>query len=1156
MKRLISLLVVITMLAGMCITAGAALPETTQYVFNGAGTDKGVLGTDNFVQNNKSGSPIRKVHGKVHGQPAKYGDDVWYVSAPYEHNDINIALNGDSINTHGYVEGEKVHMTTEIMVPSTNDPISRYAQSQIGLNVVPLVKDGSDALVKSTNGVHVPVAGTSAGITDILALNTSTMRFDVFGNVSTNEAWEYDKWYRLDIVMVMGQNPQAALYVNGSPLTVSSGTDATFDGQKTTTDYVNVGVWDAEKNFVASPIWGVGEFYLQTVLNNNGYSNSKLYIDNMVYESLAATDEADIPTPLSLMGLADGAGVDRALLANATVSLPEWNAHLVKKVSLSIDGAEALVDDAAPFGFDLSTIIRGVRNIELKALDAEDNVLVSRNQTIVVGGKEEVVFLDCDFNMAWNVLLNHPIYNGPIYASANPHYANRNDMTETRHIDIEDVTDGAETPVTKTQAVKLFSSGTDDNARFGWINDTQKATTGIVKVSYDYLVKNDDITQILIKPIHKNIPTLKYVASESGEGGYYTSDNDYRLNTKLNIPAAFDRWQRWDWTIDLSRGQISLDIDGEKAIDAAQFIGANDYADEGKGFQISFKGKEDPTNFVAIDNAKITYETGFTAYENDMYDHHAGKAYSEYTYDEIMAQPKIFAYNYGGTKIPVGTEGGAVYGDTIMNAEDTAPLNASIQDSLVVEFDGERVVTDGTNASADTYVLPFYVSRGLKKDPKGTSNILPEYGMTTIEYDFYTDNYDYKEWYVSFATMKVMGTNPNRNGGTAGTSLMYNLYYPGFSLNAGKWQNHKIVLMHRDGAVVDVYAYADGKLIKTANMEGNNWSRYHETNLQFVVKGKADPADETKYAPSRIALDNVKVSYTPIVPHIESVSFAGADAAYGKVANITEGAIATVNMAGFDMNNLSSKISVTDSEGTPVEIIPTLIPSTLGLPEFNESATSNLLQARSFTLPIGSLEVGKTYTIKVDSGLAFDRQKNVYIHHGDDNQGTAGDSVLLEDNWSYSVTTREPSTYTFTVVESLPVAEIPDDGVAGDITVLDARFTTGAADVATGIVAPYVGGTAIPAGKLLRADMKVNNASATAQTVYPVLATYSDNKLVGIALGTPETVHAKAENVTVTSGSVVVGTEANLTAKAFLLNDLVAISPLSGTYDISTVAAE
>ena len=117
------------------------------------------------------------------------------------------------------------------------------------------------------------------------------------------------------------------------------------------------------------------------------------------------------------------------------------------------------------------------------------------------------------------------------------------------------------------------------------------------------------------------------------------------------------------------------------------------------------------------------------------------------------------------------------------------------------------------------------------------------------------------------------------------------------------------------------------------------------------------------------------------------------------------------------------------------------------------------------------------------------------------------------------------------------------------ITVNDVRFTTHANSVDEAPLAGYAG-AGLTEGYKLRADMLVSNGSDSAQTIAMVIATYSGDELVDVAIGGDAVVPAGAKNLTITSAPIVIGDDTNLTAKVFLLNSLGTLTPLSSAYDI------
>lgn len=1079
LKRLLSLAMVCAMLAGLYVPVSAA-DAYALYAMDGDTRSLGGFG--HYVA-----GAVYNGFREGDALPGKTGETVYEVTTKGARRDALIRLQN---MTDRYTAGEKLHFSTEFMIPEGN---TYYSNSGPTFNASFFTK--ADSADTTTTGLGVKNDGNrETKATDrrnVISFNPSTKKIQVFGkSVYTDVKWEENNWYKVDVVVETGAKPKAAIYVDGQPLIVNADygngvtfhkndADATFDGIKTATDYVNVGGRDDSLNYFDTGIYGISGMSFGIVGGSSDDSITTMYMDNMSYKVLPANENPVIDSALKFKGLSDGATVDRNALKAVSVTLPEWIRGAVAKVSVSADGNDAAESTAAPFTFDLSAINRGLHNFTISAYDANGNLLKSATRSLVVAGAEEQTMYYMDFNAS-------PFYHSSeLYQGSTPHYNNMGDNTDVRKTTFEDVTDA--NGVTK-RAAKLYSVNNTSELRLGYVPaDGKVLKTGIVKVNYDMYIDNDNITSLQLCR-KKSYPFALWDA----EAKKFKTYNFWTgLKEEIYFDAAIGRWQNWEWTLDFEKGGMaSLKIDGKTAFENVAIQSWSNDSHGYLGFVFAFLNSAEAENFIAVDDLKVTRYTGIEPVSYDMYDINVGKAYSEYTWAQIHTE-------LGGSKkaaVPSDAVNSKIYGGVVADELGIA-LNEDFGESVIAEFSADDAYTaDGTHK----FAIPISMKQGI---------VQIEEGRTTVEYDFYLDNLNHNGMNIYLNYTSVAGI-------AAGTSK---LKFSPFAnqpatadIKVGQWQKHKMVMEYNDGDKVYVQYFVDGESIYYGYI---NYLYTNNTGTPTWFYWQIAGADNNGfYAANKMAIDNVKYTYEPIIPYINSVDFGEGNEKGGLVkAGATSANLALVGNA-ITADSVAGLVSVAEKGAeTALEGITVTAAASASAKDVTNINISGL-----------ALEAGKTYTITIAPGIGFD---------------------------STALITHEPIEYTFTAVENFEEAITPDDGVAGNITVADVRFTVGSAPVyRNNVVKPYTG--TLAEGQELRADVMVNNASDSAETFRVIIATYSGNKLVGVSVGEECTVSAKATNRVVTSGNITIGTEENLTAKVMIVDETNKVAPLSRAFDL------
>ncbi|MBE7030547.1 MAG: hypothetical protein E7409_03855 [Ruminococcaceae bacterium] len=1128
MKRLISLLVTLAMLAGMCVSVGAALPATTEYAPVESPGAELKTPFSHYVANAYENE---FVPGK--GLAGKEQDLVYKITTTKGRSDAQLRLTDAALAAHTtYEDGEKVHMTTEIMIPSGTE---FYYLSSPAINVEVLTGEKGGEL--TANGIGVKNKGAKSRTTasnlisghqkQLVVFNTTNKHFELFGRgVYTDTSWEYDQWYRFDIVLTMGSNPRASIYVDGEPMRINvdygngvgyhhNDSDATFDGSRTTSEDVKIGYYDSSWNYFDTGIWGVKGFCpVVTVMGptQGAEDFNTIYADNVSYKVLAKGVEANIPEALGIAGYADGATVDPSLLNEVTVNPPSWSAHKVSKVTLSVDGATAQEDTEAPYTFDLSNLERGVRHITLTAYDSQDLIIKQRVQTMVVAGNEKRIYLDENFNEFANT---NALLSGKFYGRSTR--VENLDGT-TRNITLESVTDS--TDVTHEKAVKIFSNGADVDFKWGanpnsadsvagWPSMKQ-GSTGLMKVEYDVYLS--DMTNVSKLYVSLNNNGANYVIWDAATQKFTTFDQGgwAGINTSASFDPVVGKWHKWQWEIDHFKGKASLWVDGQLVLDRGNIHSATAGLGDGVGF--TFNVAEGTGAFMAVDNMKVSSETAPATIEKVMKSVNSGTLYSTMDWaTQIYPNEGFIGKNGDAVTLPAGATASGVKGAVVYGEDGETPLNANFGESLVVEFSDQDTV-----GASSQIMIPIAIGVGQYNDTS------PHFTNTVVEFDMYRSNTNHGDFAMAVATNVALKVA----AGTSRIKVNPQGYYDSYTdMAVGQWQHHRLEFDYSGSFAGPLKYYVDGKLVYHGS-SGYNFT--HETSrqgrLRFMFNGAKDETTG-KFKPCKFAIDNVKVNYTPIVPYIHGVDFGTGNGSGNLVKAGTMTPVVNITGHGLNFTNLATLLTVTDEKGNP---------ATMGTPV----GTSNYGQmGATISLTDLVLEPNKTYTIKLAAGLPYDGGRAMKTH--------------------------EPMSYTFKTVAELPtVTPVPGDGVAGDITVTGVRMNSyGPYMMGDYMVEAYAGGE-ISNNRRLRADVLVSNASEETQTFRAIIATYSDGKLTNVSLGEPCVVNPLDKNVLVSSGEVTVIRTENedeealdqfvdeFTAKAFLVNDMATFTPISYSYDI------
>lgn len=858
MKRLISLLVALAMLTGMCITAGAQLPGTTSYFED---FEDGALSAP-FSTVNGYGVAYFGVLEGVGDETEKYGDKVYKMSqaaewtAKYSGLELGVKME----NTHNtYADGEKVHMTSQIMIPAGTKFYRDPAGSpSVMANV--FVDESGAAYELGVQNAGDATYNDGRQVNSVVTFSDNK-KIMLFGSqIHTTTTWAYDTWYTVDVVLVMGSKPQAAIYVNGEPLRIDPkfNDDLTFDGVNTSTDYISVGyrVTDTANNtsaFTEAPIKGVGNYYpVRAAALHEAPEDTAVYVDNIGYKALAANQEADIYTPFALAGIKDGDVVDRADLATATVTIPKWDAADIAKVSITVDGAEtALAEDAeAPYVFDLSKLERGIRTLTLNGYNANDELVKTRDYSISVAGNETHVRTDCDFEGT-----KATIYGTELFQE-------RNGIECVEVADSDGVSYGRSLQISASanspfgQAIPLY-----------YRNKTLEGyDSGMAYMEYDMYIANDAVTNWQVSSnttyiIGYNSDTKKFVGTNYG---YLRSAYDY------SFPATFGKWQRWVWLFDYTTSKITLWIDGTPVINNATM--ENPTQNLVREFEFVFNNASETENFVALDNFKVWRKNALPVKANDM----SGDISS------ITGSGRTFV-NTGELKT------GVVY------AEDgETPLNPDFGNSLLMEIDAVDAAGSGK-----------YIQVGSLFDTLG-KRLTAANGITTIEYDIYLQNSDYTA--LNFEVNNEYLWQSKNMGVCAAEA-------PKIDLTPGAWHHHKFVLTPpaTAGGKPSIAVYVDGKHVRTTPANTN--FAYDTPFLAFALTPAASAEDANLAKPILVALDNLSQSYEPIVPYMKGVAFDAASA-YGEV--VSSATTATITMGGVPVL-AADKVSVVNADGTALE---------------------------------------------------------------------------------------------------------------------------------------------------------------------------------------------------------------------------------------------
>lgn len=604
LKKCISLAIVCIMLAGFFVPAYAdSTVSYTQYVTDFE--NKSLGGFEQYF-------PGAYINGYIDGSnlPGKTDDTVYGVTTIGK--EKNFVLRLTDLTTR-YSLGEKLHFSTEFFVPETNV----YYDKNTALALSATFFTSSDASDTTVCSLGVKNDGNKDTRKDdrnrIIRFNPQTSRIELFGNsVYTNTKWEAGKWNKIDVVVVTGALPQAAIYVNGQPVFINvdfgngvtyhkDNKDATFDGIKTSTEYVKVGYRDDDLKYFDTGIYGIQKLSLSMLGGKTDTDKNSIYYDNTFLKVLSATEQPEIDTALSFRGVGDGASLKMSELSALEVSVPAWFADATTKVAVYVDGAQPVYDESAPFAFDLSALSAGLHNIEISAFDAKDNLLgkVSRQLSVVPDEDVKTVFSE---NFDSGDIVDTP--NSFLKQGSSPN----NGGTAKRKISFEDVTDS---DGTKKRAALLYACGNQTAVKLSFLpltNGTGDATkvikTGIVKVTYDMCLKDDKFSQLSF--FRRDGYNL--VNWDSGQKKFVTNNDWTGVKGDYSFEAEIDKWQQWEWTFDFeSDYTVTLKIDGATVLDKVPLQTFKETSADKHlfyNFGISFKSTD--ASSVAVDNFNVT----------------------------------------------------------------------------------------------------------------------------------------------------------------------------------------------------------------------------------------------------------------------------------------------------------------------------------------------------------------------------------------------------------------------------------------------------------------------------------------------------------------------------------------------------------------------
>ncbi|MBE7030419.1 MAG: hypothetical protein E7409_03195 [Ruminococcaceae bacterium] len=650
MKRFISLLVVFAMLTGMCITVGATLPTVTEYTIDGPEDFYHVVNGPDGVY--KSNGYARYQNGYDHVIPGKTaGDDV--IESRIKVNEIkqrsvqvpdnayrrafDVTLDATKTTDTTYTDGEKIHLSTEIMIPTG----SLYYWTPAGAPSIDAQVWGKATGEETATAKNIGVAFEGEAVYNKSRANDALVTFCtqdykftgnkvcLFGQqVYTDFTWEYDKWYTVDIVIVAGSKPQVAIYINGEALALSNRYGGkTFDGHKTTTDYIDIGFRSNDgstSTFTQGSVHGVTGFRPLsgvTASPSDITQDVVTYIDNVSYKALAANEQPEIARPFGLDGVLDGGSYVRNTLTAVSPYIPKWIASDVATVDVTVNGAPLAPSEGGTF--NLSTLDRGVKFITLTAKDAEDAVVATQEITVTltdapqVHTKGTVTFGDTaqtgylPFVNTGEGFYAYSTRAGNMDASYGIVQADGGINGEGDYFAKMYKNESLENA--KTGAIRLgyrtrFSSDNSNlDANRKYWND------GVARISYDMYIANDDrnssSAMVSMGVTHSGKTSL---AGHASANNWYIGDHTV-YNQMFDGTAKTDRlshpigaWAHYEWVLNYHDNTVDLFVDGQPYRSSAM----REYAQKGiEGFWITFNGGITKENYLGLDNLRYQYES-------------------------------------------------------------------------------------------------------------------------------------------------------------------------------------------------------------------------------------------------------------------------------------------------------------------------------------------------------------------------------------------------------------------------------------------------------------------------------------------------------------------------------------------------------------------
>lgn len=679
MKRLICFTIVITMLVGLCFTTGvsASVPTYTTYEINSAdflnGYSAYYYSADGFASlfSWKAEAETGAVQNLPSNPNGRYGEEVYKLTSNAGGRDIFIKIQPEKIQDVRFNEGDIVHLTSEMMISEGAKLVSDYTDNKIGITLSPLfgTKTGDTYDVSagsSATGIRVANRGKKWYKTHandmIIGMDTDNQHFSLFGNVNTAETWEYDKWYRFDVVLTMGEKPTASIYVNGDPLTVKpeeaghfDDKDATFDGIHTISENVAIGTWNGDGSgsdpvFVQEGLYGLADATLVRALSSE---KSTIYLGDLAYRAMQAGSDVEIPNALTLLGVNDGGFFDPADLTAVKVQVPEFIKHKTASVELSVDGNIITGTNGV---YDLSSIGGGNKSITLIAKDVQGKVLRTSSMSIKLsgesstpvdndihgldavtfGGADEANLAGTNFTTFWDTFF---VKQGEGFkyntnpADAATHKAGFRIITAPggpdglddyyAKLEKDDVTAG------NTGRTNLCLAYRYNSNRFGAASFEPKVwNDGIVHLSYDILLPAYDAEGVdwapteststwdtsfdmcIGAPSNKAFNMIRYNEWRN----YFTFEGSLPGRSAC-VPIAVGKWVHFDWKLDYVNRTAEVKVDDYQVMNDkadSPYIGkatlemSDALANAGfEGVAFNWYGSK---GSVGIDNLEIKYE--------------------------------------------------------------------------------------------------------------------------------------------------------------------------------------------------------------------------------------------------------------------------------------------------------------------------------------------------------------------------------------------------------------------------------------------------------------------------------------------------------------------------------------------------------------------